>query len=212
MSQVTRITLVRHGETEWNVSGRWQGHADAPLTIHGQTQARALGERFRDATFDACYTSDLGRAVHTSKLIADPSAMDFEIDERLRERGLGIMQGLTTTEMLDQCPDVYESFRNNGPDYLIPEGESFRQFNERCVNAIEDFSIRHSGKSILVVTHGGVLGAIFRHVIGLSLDSPRRYALLNCSVNVIEKKDGDWSLLHWGDVSHLPEGESLDDA
>jgi probable phosphoglycerate mutase len=212
MSQVTRITLVRHGETEWNVSGRWQGHADAPLTIHGQTQARALGERFRDATFDACYTSDLGRAVHTSKLIADPSAMDFEIDERLRERGLGIMQGLTTAEMLDQCPDVYESFRNNGPDYLIPEGESFRQFNERCVNAIEDFSIRHSGKSILVVTHGGVLGAIFRHVIGLSLDSPRRYALLNCSVNVIEKKDGDWSLLHWGDVSHLPEGESLDDA
>jgi probable phosphoglycerate mutase len=212
MSQVTRITLVRHGETEWNVSGRWQGHADAPLTIHGQTQARALGERFRDATFDACYTSDLGRAVHTSKLIADPSAMDFEIDERLRERGLGIMQGLTTAEMLDQCPDVYESFRNNGPDYLIPEGESFRQFNERCVNAIEDFSIRHSGKSILVVTHGGVLGAIFRHVIGLSLNSPRRYALLNCSVNVIEKKDGDWSLLHWGDVNHLPEGESLDDA
>ena len=212
MSQVTRITLVRHGETEWNVSGRWQGHADAPLTIHGQTQARDLGERFRGITFDACYTSDLGRAVHTSKLIADPSAMDFEIDERLRERGLGIMQGLTTAEMLDQCPDVYESFRNNGPDYLIPEGESFRQFNERCVNAIEDFSIRHSGKSILVVTHGGVLGAIFRHVIGLSLDSPRRYALLNCSVNVIEKKDGDWSLLHWGDVSHLPEGESLDDA
>ncbi|MBC8348524.1 MAG: histidine phosphatase family protein [Verrucomicrobia bacterium] len=212
MSQVTRITLVRHGETEWNVSGRWQGHADAPLTIHGQTQARALGERFRDATFDACYTSDLGRAVHTSKLIADPSAMDFEIDERLRERGLGIMQGFTTAEMLDQCPDVYESFRNNGPDYLIPEGESFRQFNERCVNAIEEFSIRHSGKSILVVTHGGVLGAIFRHVIGLSLDSPRRYALLNCSVNVIEKKDGGWSLLHWGDVSHLPEGESLDDA
>ena len=212
MTQITRISLVRHGETEWNVSGRWQGHADAPLTNHGQAQARALGERFADETFDACYTSDLGRAIHTSRLIGAPSALHFETDERLRERDLGIMQGLTTAEMLEQCPEAYESFRNKGPDYPIPEGESFRRFNERCVNAIEDFSDRHMGQRLLVVTHGGVLGVIFRHVIGLSLDSPRRYALLNCSVNVIEKKDGDWSLLHWGDVNHLGQCRTLDDA
>lgn len=212
MSEVTRITLVRHGETEWNVSGRWQGHADAPLTAHGEAQAKALGERFRKAKFDSCYTSDLGRAVHTSRLIGAPSALHFETDERLRERDLGIMQGLTTEEMLEQCPDAYESFRNKGPDYLIPEGESFRQFSERCISVIEDFSDRHVGQSLLAVTHGGVLGAIFRHVIGLSLDSPRRYALLNCSVNVIEKKDGDWNLLHWGDVNHIDQDMALDDA
>ncbi|MBT7742290.1 MAG: histidine phosphatase family protein, partial [Opitutae bacterium] len=141
-----------------------------------------------------------------------PSALHFETDERLRERDLGIMQGLTTEEMLEQCPDIYESFRNKGPDYLIPKGESFRQFSERCVSVIEDFSDRHVGQSLLVVTHGGVLGAIFRHVIGLSLDSPRRYALLNCSVNVIEKKDGEWNLLHWGDVNHLGQDRALDDA
>lgn len=212
MSEFTRITLVRHGETEWNVSGRWQGHADAPLTAHGEAQAKALGERFRKAKFDSCYTSDLGRAVHTSRLIGAPSALYFETDERLRERDLGIMQGLTREEMLEQCSDIYESFRNKGPDYLIPKGESFRQFSKRCVSAIEDFSDRHVGQSLLIVTHGGVLGAIFRHVIGLSLDSPRRYALLNCSVNVIEKKDGDWSLLHWGDVNHIDQDMALDDA
>ena len=211
MSHITRITLVRHGETEWNVSGRWQGHLDAPLTPHGEAQAKALGERLKGGTFDACYTSDLGRAVHTSRLIGAPSALHFETDERLRERDLGVIQGLTTSEMLDQCPDVYDSFRNNGPDYLVPEGESFRQFSKRCVSAIEDFSDRHVGHSLLVVTHGGVLGSIFRHVVGLSLDAPRRYALLNCSVNVIEKKNGDWSVLHWGDVSHLGDSDSLDD-
>ncbi|MBT7741738.1 MAG: histidine phosphatase family protein, partial [Opitutae bacterium] len=129
MSHITRITLVRHGETEWNVSGRWQGHADAPLTPHGEAQAKALGERLTNAKFHTCYTSDLGRTVHTSRLIGAPSALHFETDERLRERDLGIMQGLTTEEMLEQCPDIYESFRNKGPDYLIPKGESFRQFS-----------------------------------------------------------------------------------
>ena len=212
MSGIIRITLVRHGETEWNVSGRWQGHADAPLTAHGKAQAKALGERLADEKFDSCYTSDLGRAIHTSRLIGASSALHFETDERLRERDLGIMQGLTTEEMLEQCPDAYESFRNNGPDFLIPKGESFRQFSKRCVSVIEDFSDRHVGQSLLVVTHGGVLGAIFRHVIGLSLNSPRRYALLNCSVNVIEKKDGDWNLLHWGDVNHIDQDMALDDA
>jgi len=211
MSQITRITLVRHGETEWNLSGRWQGHLDAPLTAHGEAQAKALGERFKGGTFDACYTSDLGRAVHTSELIGGPSSLHFETNERLRERDLGIIQGLTTAEMLDRFPEVYHSFHNDGPNYLVPDGESFQQFQERCVNVVEDLSNRHLGQSLLVITHGGFLGAIFRHVIGLSLDSPRRFALLNCSVNVIEQKNETWSMLHWGDVNHLPQGDSLDD-
>ena len=82
MSEIIRITLVRHGETEWNVSGRWQGHADAPLTAHGEAQAKALGERLADEKFDSCYTSDLGRAVRTSRLIGASSALHFETDER----------------------------------------------------------------------------------------------------------------------------------
>lgn len=212
MSTKSIFTLVRHGETEWNLSGRWQGHADAPLTDRGEAQARALGERFRGQIFDVCYTSDLGRAVRTTELILGPSGMQFETDERLRERDLGVIQGLTTKEMLKRCPEVYEAFRIKGPDYLVPEGESFRQFHERCVEALEDFASRHQGERVLLVTHGGVLGAIFRYVAQVPLEAPRGYVLLNCSVNVVDKLGDTWNLSHWGDVSHLNDLESLDDA
>ena len=211
MDSKTTICVVRHGETEWNLSGRWQGHADAPLTARGEAQARALGERFKEQSFDACYSSDLGRAVRTSELILGPSVQSFETDERLRERDLGVMQGLTTQEMLQRCPEVYAAFRNQGPDYLVPGGESFRQFHERCSTALEECAGRHSGQKVLLVTHGGVLGAIFRYVTCIPLDAPRHYVLLNCSVNLVEKAGNDWSLVQWGDVSHLDNLESLDD-
>ncbi len=212
MSTKTNFILVRHGETEWNLSGRWQGHADAPLSERGEAQAKALGERFKGESFDACCVSDLGRAVRTAELVGQPSGLAFVPDERLRERDLGVMQGLTTGEMLERCPEVYDSFRNAGPDYLVPEGESFRQFHERCVDALEDYAERHAGGRVLVVTHGGVLGSIFRHVACIPLEAPRRYVLLNCSVNVVDKMGGHWNLLQWGDVSHLRDLESLDDA
>ena len=211
MGTTTEMILVRHGETEWNVSGRWQGHADAPLNSRGVAQAQCLGEHLEGETFSACYVSDLGRAVRTAEIVGAPSGLDFSLDARLRERDLGVLQGLTTDEMQERCPEVYQSFRNDGPDYVLPEGESFRQFHERCVKAFEDFVSLHSGGRILVVTHGGVLGAVFRYVTGIPLDSPRKYVLLNCSVNVVEKNDKGWILRHWGDVGHLRELDSLDD-
>ena len=75
MDQNTIITLIRHGETEWNLSGRWQGHADSPLSSRGVEQAKALGERIKSEEFDFYYSSDLGRALHTSKLVGEPSGM-----------------------------------------------------------------------------------------------------------------------------------------
>lgn len=211
MSTKSNFTLVRHGETEWNLSGRWQGHADAPLSERGEAQAQALGKRFKTESFDACYASDLGRAVRTAKLALGPAGMSFETDDRLRERDLGVMQGLTTSEMVQRCPEVYDSFRNAGPDYVIPDGESFRQFHDRCVEALEDYAERHAGERVLIITHGGVLGSIFRYVAHIPLEAPRGYVLLNCSVNVVDKLGDSWNLLHWGDVSHLHDLESLDD-
>ncbi len=211
MNNSTRITLVRHGETEWNRSGRWQGHLDAPLTLEGEAQARALGERLRGDVFDACYVSDLGRAVRTAELVGGPGGFRFEKDERLRERDLGVIQGMTTEEMLVRYPELYHSFRNDGPEYVVPEGESFSGFYERCVGVLEAIAERNQGGRVLVVTHGGALGAVFRYVAGVPLDSPRRFVLLNCSVNVVEKKDAGWNLVSWGDVAHLTGLRSLDD-
>ena len=211
MSQNTIITLIRHGETEWNLSGRWQGHADSPLSPRGIAQAEALGERIKVEQFDFYYSSDLGRAVHTAKLVGGPSEMVAISNKGLRERDLGVLEGLNTKEMLDRYPDIYKSFRNDGPEFVVPGGESFLQFYERCAASIEEIANKHCGSKIALVTHGGVLGAVFRYVLKIDLNADRNFVLLNCSLNRIEKKEKVWNLVSWGDVAHLKELDSLDD-
>ena len=100
MQSNTEIILIRYGETEWNLSGRWQGHADSSLSTRGIEQAEALGKRMKNEKIDFFYTSDLERARHTSRLVGGPSGWEAESMESLRERDLGVLEGLTTDEML----------------------------------------------------------------------------------------------------------------
>jgi len=208
----TEIILVRHGETEWNLSGRWQGHADSALSKRGVSQAEFLGKRIKSMPVDAVYSSDLERAMHTSRLAVVSSHWDALPMAELRERGLGVLEGMTTSEMQSKQSDVYHQFLNNGPEYQPPGGESFQQFFDRCSNAVENLVDMHPGKKILCFTHGGVLGVIFRKVLNLGLDVERNFLLLNCSINRIQKSNGKWHLVSWGDVAHLQELGSLDDS
>lgn len=211
MQSKTEVILIRHGETEWNLSGRWQGHADSPLSTRGIQQAEALGQRMLKETLDCFYSSDLERARHTSRLVGGPSEWNPEFMESFRERDLGVLEGLTTEEMKVKYPQEYQSFRNDGPEYQVPGGESFRQFYERCSGALEEVAVRNPGKKIGVVTHGGFLGAIFRYVLNIQLDAERNFVLLNCSLNRLEKTESGWNLVSWGDVAHLEGLDSLDD-
>ena len=212
MSTATSITLIRHGETEWNLSGRWQGHADSPLSERGVAQAEALGKRMKSDDFDFFYSSDLGRAMHTSRLVGGPSGWEAIPREDLRERDLGVLEALTTEEMLESEAETYRSFRHDGPEYVPPGGESFKQFCDRCSRAVEGIALAHEGAKIGIVTHGGVLGALFRYVLNVPLEKERNFVLLNCSLNRIEKKDKVWNLVSWGDIAHLEGMDSLDDA
>ena len=212
MSTATSITLIRHGETEWNLSGRWQGHADSPLSERGVAQAEALGKRMKSDDFDFFYSSDLGRAMHTSRLVGGPSGWEAIPREDFRERDLGVLEALTTEEMLESEAETYRSFRNDGPEYVPPGGESFKQFCDRCSRAVEGIALAHEGAKIGIVTHGGVLGALFRYVLNVPLEKERNFVLLNCSLNRIEKKDKVWNLVSWGDIAHLEGMDSLDDA
>ena len=212
MSTTTSVTLIRHGETEWNLSGRWQGHADSPLSERGVAQAEALGKRMKSDDFDFFYSSDLGRAMHTSRLVGGPSGWEVIPREDLRERDLGVLEALTTEEMLESEAEIYRSFRNDGPEYVPPGGESFKQFCDRCSKAVEAIALAHEGAKIGIVTHGGVLGALFRYVLNVPLEKERNFVLLNCSLNRIEKKDNVWNLVSWGDIAHLEGMDCLDDA
>ena len=208
----TEILLIRHGETEWNLCGRWQGHADSALSKRGIAQAVALGKRMANEQVDFVYSSDLERAQHTARLVGGRSGWSFDLMPELRERDLGVLEGLTTDEMLEKQPKVFASFCADGPEYVPPSGESFRQFADRCFLAIETLANRHPGKKIVAVTHGGVLGAVFRKVLNIGLDTERNFLLLNCSINRIQKAENKWNLLSWGDVAHLEGMDSLDDS
>ena len=206
----TRFIIVRHGETEWNIQGIRQGHLDSPLTTKGLAQARALAERFRPDSYEAVYSSDLGRAFETAKTIANRTGHEVFVDSRLRERNLGVFQGLTSEAIRENYPEEYAIHRNNGADYVIPEGESFREQVARNVACLEELARKHVGASLLVVTHGGVLSGLFRYALSIPLDAPRRFIFKNACVNVFSYHEDHWMLETWGDLSHLESTGAID--
>jgi probable phosphoglycerate mutase len=211
MSKTTLI-LVRHGETAWNAEDRMQGHEDIPLNDRGAVQAAALGARLARETFHALYSSDLKRALDTARCISDVTGCPIARDPRLRERHLGVLQGVLRHVAPDTVGDVYVRYRSSDPDYVIPGGESARQFAGRVLACVNHLVHRHSGETVVVVSHGGVLDQLYRHAMGMPISGPRAFTLLNTSVNRVSVEAGRWSLGEWGDVRHLERTLSLDDS
>jgi 2,3-bisphosphoglycerate-dependent phosphoglycerate mutase len=204
--QRTQLIIVRHGQTEWNIKGIRQGHLDSQLTAKGLLQANALGERLARERFSALYSSDLGRAVQTAKAITERTGHPIVTDARLRERHLGVFQGLDAVDIAERYPEERRLLRTQGPDYVIPQGESMRQQVERNVACFNELAQMHVGETIVVVTHGGVVSGFFRHTLAIPLDAPRRFEFVNAGLNVFVHDEGNWMLLTWGDVSHLAPG------
>ena len=156
----TTLVLVRHGETAWNVEGRIQGHLDVPLNETGLAQADATGRRLAGEKFDAIYSSDLIRAYRTaSPVVANPDA-EIVREPRLRERHLGVLQGLTGEEALARQPAAWKVFKARDPALPLEAGESLGGFARRIVDFVEEKLAAHSGGRVLMVTHGGALDAV----------------------------------------------------
>lgn len=206
-----RILLIRHGETEWNCAGRVQGyHADSPLTETGREQVRALAERLARERVDALYASDTGRARRTASPIGVATGLRVIRDAALRERNYGAFEGRTFTEVERDFPAEYERFRTRDPHYVPPGGESAAQFRDRVMAALERIASGAAGKRVAVITHGGVLGIVYRHAMDIPLEARRGYSLANASLNHFRYAAGRWLLETWGDVTHLP-AESADE-
>ena len=200
---MTRVVLIRHGETLWNQQGRMQGQQDSPLTPLGISQARMLAARMKGMDFTTLYSSDLGRAHQTARCIADETGHDIMIDGRLRERSFGIFEGLTNAEIAVRYPEDSALFSKRDPDYAMQGGESARDFQARCIECLDEISHRHAGTTIAVVSHGLVLDALYRAAMRMGLAEPRGFPLLNCSINTFHRTTDCWQALEVGDVSHL---------
>lgn len=200
---ISRLVVVRHGETEWNLAGRIQGHADSPLTAAGRAQADAIGERLARERFDRLFSSDLGRAWQTALAIARRTGHEVAADARLRERHFGVGEGLTYAELDARYPHASSRVARIDPDYVIPGGESRRQLLERVREAFESLARDCAGGRIAVVCHGGVLAALYRIVHGIPADEPRLIPIPNASYNAIRFESGRWGVESWGDTAHL---------
>jgi 2,3-bisphosphoglycerate-dependent phosphoglycerate mutase len=207
----TILILIRHGETEWNLQGRWQGHHDSPLTDNGRHQAQIMADSLKQIRFSALYSSDLGRAMETAGYISKVTGKSVGFDPRLRERSLGVFEGLTTEQIKLQYPDEYNDIIKSDADYAPPEAESIRQRSSRNVDCFIELAERHCGESIIIVCHGGVIDSLFRHVVRVSLEGPRRYKIWNTGKNTFSYEQGTWQLLTFGDISHLENIKTLDD-
>jgi probable phosphoglycerate mutase len=200
----TRFCLVRHGETAWNAETRLQGHIDIPLNDIGRAQAQAAASSLATQSFDALYSSDLSRTVETAAAAGALLRLEVRRTQSLRERCLGGFQGLTRAEAQARYPVEYARFRARDPDQPPPgEGESLRAFSARVEAAFASLAEKHRGATLLIVTHGGVLDIAHRLTTGQSLEGKRDFRLLNAALNWIERRDGRWVLLSWGETGHL---------
>jgi broad specificity phosphatase PhoE len=187
---VTKLLLVRHGETDWNRDGRWQGGSDTRLNDLGRQQARALAEQL-DGEIDVLYSSDLARARETAEIVAAELGLEVRLDPRLRERGFGSWEGLTTIEIEERFVDAHRRWLA-GEGAGADDAEAFEDFSARVEDFLSDVLRLHPGEEVLVISHGGSIRVI--HALAAGVDYVRDHRLIpgvpHCSVARYGARDG----------------------
>jgi broad specificity phosphatase PhoE len=174
---VTTILLARHGETDWNLNRRLQGHTDLPLNDRGRDQARNLAAELAGEPIDAVYSSDLVRAHETARIVAEGHGLDVTAIDDLRERHFGTWEGLSDNEISERFPEAAEG--------VLGDGETREEMARRVFDALQRIADTHPDGHVLVVSHGGPLRAVLRHC---GVDGVER--IDNCHVVRLEAGDG----------------------
>jgi probable phosphoglycerate mutase len=181
----TTLLLVRHGETDWNLERRWQGHADPGLNGTGRRQSEELAARLASERLDALYSSDLTRARETAEVVGESLGLPVRLDTRLREVDVGEWSGLTSAEVELRHPDGFERRRRGGTGW--EQGESYDSMGARVLEALLDIAARHPSERVLVVTHGGPMCSVWL-AAGGELAAWQRCA--NADMDEIAVEDG----------------------
>lgn len=196
-----RITFVRHGESESNVTGRWQGQGDSPLSPLGRQQAQSLGKRLESTHFDRIVSSDLSRAADTARALG----RDLDFESAFRELDLGTWEGLDRREVALKYPDEVKALAAGARDLKIGGGESWDDLYRRVRGALDAvIEDTETGSHVAIVAHGGAIAALFAGLLGIGGRHPRPLGqVVNTALSTVEVEEGVFTLRRWNDATHL---------
>ena len=200
---MTKLILIRHGETEWNKRKMFQGHSDVELAPEGVHQAHLLAAHFPVEHVDAIYSSDLRRARMTAEIIKDKFGLELKLDARLREANYGTWEERAFEELALAHPTEFKTFFLD-PDAFTPEGgEKFSDVQTRAMAALNEIANANPNKVVAVVTHGGVLRTVIAAILEMPLRKLWALKQFNTAVNIFRVDDGNYSVELINSVEHL---------
>jgi broad specificity phosphatase PhoE len=206
---MTRLILVRHGETEWNRVERFRGHVDVPLNTTGLAHAEVTARRIHSVSpVTAVYCSPLSRAAKTAHAIATPFQLRATPLQDLIDIDYGEWQGKSPEEVGSLWPDLPSAWHERPHTVHIPGGESLDDIRGRCRRALRQVAERHQGGCVLVVAHTVINRVILLEVLGLGNDRFWRLRQDNCAINEMEAGDREFTLVSRNDTCHL-RGEAV---
>lgn len=203
------LILVRHGETDWNRTGRCQGISDVVLNDNGRKQAIELGLCLKGEKISAVYSSDLARAISTAEEIARHHGLIVEIDSDLREMDQGDFEGLLFTEIRERYAEIMSEWRDNPETLRIPSGETLAEVRERALRAFEKLRGRHDGETVVAVSHNLTITTLLCEFTGVGLSGFRGFGIQAASRSTLSLSQGKVVVVDLNDISHLTPVESL---
>ncbi|MDO4535454.1 MAG: histidine phosphatase family protein [Clostridium perfringens] len=200
----TKLLLIRHGETNWNKLGKFQGSIDIELTEEGKKQAKLLNNRLKDK-FDFIYTSPLKRAKETAMILAQSSNKTLNIEEKMKEINFGSWEGLTIKEISEKYNNEFNNWKTDKLEGKIVGGElSLKNASLRGTNCVLDIVKRHKGQTVAVVAHGGIIKASLIGIFNWDMTMYHKSALGNTSITeIIFTDDLKPVLVKLNDTTHL---------
>jgi alpha-ribazole phosphatase/probable phosphoglycerate mutase len=187
---VTKIYLIRHGETDDADSGRYKGHLDVPLSENGIKQIKKLAEYLsQDTDLNVVYTSDLRRSIKSAEIIAGLFGLQTVITEKLKERNFGQWEGMSFIEIEKKYPDAFKAWADNPLKFSPMNGESTSEVRERVMPAFNEITAKHKGQNIAILSHGGVIRIILCELLGIPLENIFRIEQDFAALNIIELWD-----------------------
>lgn len=200
---VNRLFLVRHGITEANYLGIYQGQADVPLSAKGRLQIAALRERLRDERFAVCYTSALARARVSAEILLEEHFCPLRSTPNLNELSYGAWEGLTRAQVRERYPDAWEEFLEDPIIHAAPGGETNADLRARVTRVLAEIADQYQDEAILIVSHGGTLRAIIAGYLNLDPSESWKLRIDNASLSVIDVYAGGGVLTLFNDTAHL---------